>query len=281
MVRLRCPATASIIAPDRAAQVTSTTDPVRPWGTHPIMTITTTRIVALAAVTLVLAACAGTASGTGAPTAAIASQPAVTVAPSVAPGASAPTDASAAPSVGLFPIPSFDLSGLIQGLANVDSYKVAITSGGAVTYTATVVTKPVLARDIHMEGTHIVIVGDKAWQGEGDKLTPIDAGIATTMLSVFDPALLVGGFGAFANAAGSVAVGEETKNGVQAQHFRIDSSSPIAAFASFPPDAAIDIWIAKDGGYLVSLATTNTGSKDFTMDVTNVDDPANQVDTPS
>ena len=68
----------------------------------------------------------------------------------------APVD-SALPSTGLalpsgLAIPSFDLSQLTAGLANVDSYKVVITIGGKEQYSGTVVTKPALSRDLLING---------------------------------------------------------------------------------------------------------------------------------
>jgi hypothetical protein len=48
-----------------------------------------------------------------------------------------------------------------------------------------------------------------------------------------------------------------------------------------PPGSSIEIWIAEDGGYLVSLSATGLSESDFQMDVTNVNDPANVVERPS
>ena len=232
-----------------------------------------TALVALTSLAVLLTACGGaTASGTSS---------AATTAPigSAAPIASLPVDAGG--SVGILPIPSFDLSGLVASLEGVDSYKVDISTGGASQYQATVVTKPVLSRDVTLaDGTRFVVIGDEAWQGTGDKLTPADSGLATAMLGAFDPALLIGGFSQLGAAGGMSDKGTEEKNGVQAHHFQIDSSSPIFALASLPPGASIDIWVAADGGYLVSMSVVGAGS-DFTINVTDVNDPANKVERPA
>ena len=93
----------------------------------------------------IVAACGGS---TGSATS---SGPAATSAASI-PAASAPpaasADAGASASVPAIAIPSFDISSLYQGLANVDSYRVAITAKGEETMHGTVVTKPVLSRDL-------------------------------------------------------------------------------------------------------------------------------------
>ncbi len=227
-----------------------------------------TALVALTSLAVLLTACSGaTASGTAS---------AATTAPI---GSAAPVDAGG--SAGILPLPSFDLSGLVASLEGVDSYKVDISTGGSSQYLATVVTKPVLSRDVTLaDGTRFVVIGDEAWSGTGDKLTPVEPGIATAMLGAFDPALLIGGFSKLGAAGGMADKGTEEKNGVQAHHFQIDSSSPIFALASLPPGASIDIWVAADGGYLVSMAVVGAGS-DFTINVTDVNDPANKVEKPA
>ena len=230
----------------------------------------TTLLVGLTAIALLTAACGASTTATGGPGA--------TTAAGTAPVASA----DAGGSVGTLAIPSFDLSALVQNLQGVDSYMVSISSGGTPQYQATVVTKPVLARDVTLaDGTRFVVIGDEAWTGTGDKLTSVSSQLATTMLGAFDPALLVGGFGQLGAAGGATDAGTEEKNGVQAHHFKIDSTSPIFALASLPPGASIDFWVAADGGYLVSLAVVGATGSDFSIDVTNVNDPANTVEKPA
>jgi hypothetical protein len=90
--------------------------------------------------------------------------------------------------------------------------------------------------------------------------------------------------GAFAQPgawSGANDQGVEEKNGVQARHFRIENGSFVGTLASMPPGASIDAWVAEDGGYLVSLAVVGEASDGFTIDVTNVNDPANVVKRPS
>lgn len=230
--------------------------------------------VALTISALVLAACGG-GTATSTPDPAAAPTPAGTPAPTTAPGDPTPT---ATPEGA---IPTFDLSGLVDNLEGVDSYRIAITSDGTAVYTATVVTRPVLSRDVTTEdGTRIVIIGDEAWIGQGDVLQPAPPEMATPMLAAFDPMLLMGAFATPGALTGATEVGTEEKNGVQARHFRVDADSIVGAMASMPPGSAIDMWVA-DAGYLVSLSVTGTGEGAFTVDITNVNDPANVVGRPS
>lgn len=241
--------------------------------------MTTTRggglTVALTLLAVALAACGGgTATATPDP-AATPTPPAATPAPTTAPGEPTPT---ATPEGA---IPTFDLSGLVTNLEGVDSYRIAITSNGTSVYSATVVTKPVLSRDVTTDdGTRIVIIGDEAWIGSGDVLQPAPPEMATPMLAAFDPMILMGAFATPGAMTGATEIGTEEKNGVQARHFRVDADSMVGAMASMPPGSAIEMWIAEEG-YLVSLSVTGTGEGAFTMDVTNVNDASNVVERPS
>jgi hypothetical protein len=73
----------------------------------------------------------------------------------------------------------------------------------------------------------------------------------------------------------------EEKNGVQAHHVRIDSTSLLGATGAMPAGSAIDIWVA-DAGYLVGWEMTGfPDNADFVIEVTNVNDPSNTVEKPS
>ena len=177
-------------------------------------------------------------------------------------------------------IPSFDLSGLVKNLDGVDSYRVTITASGEAVYSADVVTKPVVSRDVTMsDGTRIVVIGDEAWIGTGDKLEPAPPGMATPMLAAFDPIMLVGAFSAPGAMLGATEVGTEEKNGVQARHFTVAGDSFVGAAAALPPGSSIEMWIA-DEGYLVSMSIAGAGAGTFTMDVTDVNDSSNVVERP-
>ena len=87
-------------------------------------------------------------------------------------------------------IPSFDLGSLVTNLENVDSYRVTIASADGTDYSGTVVTKPVVARDLRMgsgdSATHIVTIGDEAWMGTGDG--PLQSAPAA-LIAGHDPAV--------------------------------------------------------------------------------------------
>lgn len=196
------------------------------------------------------------------------------------PGTSVDESPGAVPSLPIA-IPSFDVTGLVQGLDSLDSYRLTITSNGEAQYAAIVVTKPVLSKDITIENQRIVSIGDEVWMGEGDNLEQSSPQFANAMLSAFDPFMLIGAFGQSGSMAGAEDLGTEEKNGVQAHHYRIDGDTFAGSFASFPPDAAFDMWIAEEG-YLVSMAMVGISpGQDMVFDVTNVNDPANVVERPS
>jgi hypothetical protein len=208
-----------------------------------------------------------------------------TPAPTLAPGATPePTTApEETPVAGV--IPSFDLSGLVQNLEGVDSYRVSISVDGEEQYSGTVVTKPVLSRDVKLKGggddTHLVVIGDEAWLGQGDgPLAPAPASMASGMLAAFDPTLFVAAFATPGALTGADDLGTEDKNGVKAHHFRIDSNSFVGALASLPPGANIDIWVAEEG-YLVAFETTGAAGGGINIQVSGVNDPANVVERPS
>jgi hypothetical protein len=231
-------------------------------------------------IALVLAACSGS-TASGAPGATSGSGT------SAAPIAATPTPAatggqsSAGPSSAIA-IPSFDIGQLTAGLANVDSYRVSVTLKGEEQYTGVVVTKPVLSRDVMIGGkTRIVVIGDEAWMGdEGASLTAVPGGLATQMFAAYDPTLLVGAFSGPGWAQSSLDQGTEEKNGVTAKHYHIDPTTVAGGFAGVPAGASIDVWIA-DAGYLVALDAKGFPNGDMSIQVSGVDDPANQVERPS
>jgi len=232
--------------------------------------------VLLIPVALLLAACGG-GTASGAPTASggATAAPSTGTVPSQATGES--PDASFP-----FAIPSFDLSEITKGLANVDSYRVVITVGGKEQYSGTVVTKPVLSRDLLINGTtHVVVIGDEAWVGQsGQPLQAVPAAMASGIFAAFDPTLLVGAFSGAEWAASSANKGTENKNGVDATHYRIDSTTLASGFSGLPSGATIDTWVS-DQGFLVGLETTGFPSGDMSIQVTGVDDPANKVERPA
>jgi hypothetical protein len=246
------------------------------------MTTVTTRIAALAAIALVLAACGATATGTGAPTAVVSSQPPVTLPP----GASAPVDA--APSVGLFPIPSFDLSGLSTTLP-VDSYRVAMSTGDVPNYESVVVTKPVVKKNVTTYDdagnpeTQMIISDQKVWVKDlpDGEFKEAPAQLAQAMLLAFDPGILLGAYTAVDWSHSSTDQGSETKNDIPARHLHVDASTFPGGAIAMPAGAYIDLWVA-DAGYIVAWEMTGfPAGQDIKIEVSHVDDPSNVVEEPS
>lgn len=236
-------------------------------------------LAGLAGLAILVAACGGATSsgaapntGTDEPTAtAAASEPAPSVAlPSV--------DASA------IVLPSFDPSALLANLEGVDSYRIQMSTDGKVGYSAVVVTKPELSRDIRLgdddSADRMVVIGDEAWLDDGDGFKPVPAALANSMLIAFDPMVFAGGFANPGVWGGASEVGSEDRNGVDTTHFRIDGSTIGAMLPMLPPGASIDIWVSKDGGYIVGLEVVGEGGKGFVVDVSGINDQANTVERP-
>jgi len=183
-------------------------------------------------------------------------------------------------------IPSFDLSGLVGNLKNVDSYKVLIDSGGE-TYSGTVITKPVAARDLLIgtgaDATHVVTIGDEAWMGTGDgPLESSPSALVASIIPLFDPSVLLSVFANQGILQYAENLGQEDKNGQPTTHYKVDVSKiPNLAALGMPAGAALEMWVADDG-YLVSFVAKDFGGtgSDLAMDVTNVNDPANVVERP-
>ena len=248
-----------------------------------------TRLTALAVATgLIAAACS---SGSSSPSAASSTE--ASVAPSVeAPSTGASeAPASEAPAASIGALPSFDLSALGGAIPGVDSYRTSTSSGGVKQYESVVVTKPELSKAItiydELSGdvtNCYVIIGNEAWSADGPDgaFTALPVGTDVgSMLLAYDPAMFLGAFTNIPWAQAATDQGMEQKNGVQAHHVRIDSTSILGAAGAIPAGAAIDVWVA-DAGYLVAWEMSGFESgADFSIQVTNVNDPANKVEKPS
>jgi hypothetical protein len=192
-----------------------------------------------------------------------------------------PAVASGEPTLGIA-IPSFDLGQLSNGLAKVDSYQIAITVKGADFYKGTVMNKPVAAKDVTLNGaTHIVVIGSDAWVGQaGGELKSTPGTMAAGLFTAYDPTLLVAAFSGPVWAESAANKGTEQKNGVNTTHYRIDGSTLANGFSGLPAGATIDSWIS-DTGSVIALETSGWPTGDLSIQVTNIDDPANKVDRPS
>ncbi|MBI3749483.1 MAG: hypothetical protein HY262_11660 [Chloroflexi bacterium] len=250
-----------------------------------------TRLTALAVATgLLVAACGGsTASSSPAASSGTSAAPSVE-APSAeaseAPASEAPAE-SAEASVGA--LPSFDLEALTGAIPGVDSYRTSTSVGGVKQYESVVVTKPELSKAITVYddqgkvSNRYVIIGKDAWQADGadGAFNSVPSQLATSFLVAFDPAIMLGAYAKLDWAKVATNQGVEDKNGVQAHHVRIDSTSFLGAAGAMPAGAAIDVWVA-DAGYLIAWEMTGfPNDANFAIEVTNVNDPSNKVEKPS
>ena len=232
-------------------------------------------IAALSVISLVAAACGSSAATpTLAPGATPAPTTAATAGSSVSPTSGQPTDVPGNGGTGV------DLGDLAGALEGVDSYRMTVMSDGTVDYQATVVRAPVEASSIEMSGVRIVVIEQEAWMDQGTgTLEPVPYEMVAGMTTAFSPIMLFGAYGQMGALGGLTDLGTESRNGVNARHFRIDSSTPIIG-QGMQSGESVDIWVA-DQGYLVSWESiSGTGSGNTSIDITNINDPSNKVDRP-
>jgi hypothetical protein len=240
--------------------------------------------VALLAMTLIMTACGGGATGTtdgdATPTPASDATPASEATPIA--GGDATPDVGAA-------IPSFDLDALTGTLPGVDSYRTSFSTGGVKNYESIVVTKPEVSKAITTyddDGTvsnRIIVIGKQAWMANGadGQFEAVPEALAGSILMAFDPAMMLGAYATVDWAGAAADQGTEEKNGVQARHLRIDPTTMVGAAAGMPAGAAIDVWVA-DAGYIVAWEMSGfEQGQDLSIQVTGVNDPANKVEAPA
>lgn len=237
--------------------------------------------------TLLAAACGGGATATPTPVPTGEATPAVGDATPPA-GEATPTPEGGGEATPDLAIPTFDLGALTGGIPGVDSYRTSFTIGDELGYESVVVTKPVLSKDITtysngQPSTKFIIIGDEVWTADGPNAdyTSVPSELGNAMLLAFDPTLMLGAFGG-ANIAGvGGLVGTEDKNGVQARHIKIDPTTAAGFAASMPAGSSIDIWVA-EAGYLVAWEMSGfEADSNISIQVTNVNDPANKVERPN
>jgi hypothetical protein len=229
------------------------------------------------------------APATEAPTAAPTPEP--TEAPTVAP-TEQPTEAAS---------PAIDIGGLTGKTSELSSYQLDIAMSGfgglgEIAMTALYQTEPVKAQqfDVKMAGveqTIIVIEGQGAWTKTGDTWTelPGDPDQYTQQFAQLAPDVLIQQMNLEQAGAALFLKGEETRNGIASLHYAMDASKlgSLPAAASIPPDAQVDLWVAKDGSYLVAMEfsgtmdVSGTSSKvEMVFDVSRVNDPTLKIVAP-
>ncbi|MDQ3127898.1 MAG: hypothetical protein M3Q66_05500 [Chloroflexota bacterium] len=215
-----------------------------------------------------------------------------------------PTEIDEAPTPRPAPSGGLDLIAAADALADLDSYRVAVvtrglvpasTADGQVTMTSTLVQGADPAAAFTMTGVdgleggrlQAIVIGEEAWlkSGSGRWLrSPGGAADFDAAFTTMSPIGLASGFEGLALAINRV--GEERKNGEPAIHY-VSQDGDEAAAAAGLTHGITNLWLAVDGGYLLGLVIEGTWDLDgtptpisLTIDVTNVDDPANRVSPP-
>jgi hypothetical protein len=179
-----------------------------------------------------------------------------------------------------------------QNIANLTSYRAHITTptGSA---DIVIIRQPTPAESFNTTDNgktiRLIVIGSTDWIDDGTGTyikNAIPATAATAMTTAFDPALIFSGFAKQAVLQYLTQVGTETKNGVSAVHFHGDQNTHGPNGATIPPGGMIDVWVSTSGDYLVALEATgmnpsSSTSGSFSIEITNINDPANAVNPPA
>ena len=209
------------------------------------------------------------------------------------------------------------LTGAADALASLTSYKFrmiqagtdsvnrvadlnpnASSSSGSVTFNGTVILKPDQATEVTTTGLHIISVGGFDYMdvgntgsfakigGDSTGASP-SFGASPSPASISDPFTPAQVYSKI-RVSGYSNVGSETKNGVPSDHYQAGASA-LAELGSVSgvrgATWSADIWIAKDGGYPVSIAIVATAKDgtipyETTFDLSSINDAANKVTAP-
>ncbi|HEX8939264.1 MAG TPA: hypothetical protein VF763_03790 [Candidatus Limnocylindrales bacterium] len=236
-------------------------------------------LVLMAALSIIVAACGSSAAGTPSPAAtSSATQP-----------AAAGTPAATAETGG-------GVSGAVDNLSKIQSYRFSITMRGGTLgqmlgstgMTGTIVTSPKKAAHVTLMGMEIIEVDGKTWVKMGETWLPSDDTSSSSLADSLAPEKMFDSTMTGSAADGFKSVGDEKKNGVDTVHYVADAKV-LAGYGELfgVKDAttwSAETWIAKDGGYPVSMSVKATGGSDtfeMTMDITNINDAANKVQAPA
>jgi hypothetical protein len=252
---------------------------------------------------LALAACGGgsTPAASSAPGATQAAGS--TTAPATTSGGAA-TEAPAASSAG----GGINIGGAAASLDNLDNYSfkiemkaeggsefMLVPAGGSLVMKGDVILKPTPAVDVTMttsgggaaSAIGYRIIGPTAYVNlGGDSWMAAPADDAEKAVDAFKPEQMLG---SFSSLEGLSKVGEEDKNGIPSDHYSSAADPGIGDMFGLPGATwTSDVWIAKDGGYVVSAALTATGKSasgeqgtfSMTVDVTGANNPNLVIEPP-
>jgi hypothetical protein len=179
----------------------------------------------------------------------------------------------------------------------------ASSLNGSVTFSGTVILKPAKAAEVTTTGLHVIFVDGFDYMDVGNAgfaKIAVDSpgaspssgassssGASAPSASISDPFTPAQVFSKI-RLSGYSNVGSESKNGVSADHYQAGASA-LAELGSVSgvkgATWSADIWIAKEGGYPVSLAIKAT-AKDGTIpyqtsfDLSSINDASNKVTAP-
>lgn len=242
------------------------------------------RLALTGALAIMLAACGGSSAST---------------APAASGAASAGSASQAAPSQAPAASTAAGPGDAISALSDLNSYKIKLvlaskgtTSGmgalGNVTVEGTVVLKPAKASDITAMGIHMVEVNGKQYVDMGSGLEESTDPNSTSMVDSLSPEKLLGGMSSYLSQMASK--GDEQKNGIATAHYQADAgllstaASSLASMGLVDAKWTWDVWIAKQGGYVVSYILAGTGNDGATfsisLDISDVNSPSNVVKAP-
>ncbi len=189
-----------------------------------------------------------------------------------------------------------------KNLSNVNSYKFRMEmtggdwksmfsflnaftggSGDSFVVTGTTILKPEKASEMHINDAAFIEIGGKSYNNMLGSWTA-DTSSGPSMADGFAPDKLFAGF----TSLGWKGAGDESKNGVTATHYTVAASEVAKEASLFGVDQAADwtcdMWVSKEG-YVVGMAliakSSGTEIYKFTMDITNINDPANKVEKPA
>ena len=267
------------------------------------------RLAFLSATTLAVVACGGAVSSSASVAVTASDAPASTspVTPSLAVSPGTASEApTATPSAG--PAEA-DLDTATATLEEIDTYALSVrvsglieTASGADEVTMNgLFDGPADAYRLQISGmaelqeigggsaVDIIVIGPDAWISTGGGAfieTPGGATVFESMGAAFLPTTLLGWVPAGALRDLPPAAIEQ-KNGMTALHYRVTGPDALVLADELGPDAVVDLWIARDGGFLVSTAVEGVADVDgtatpirFTIDVSRIDDPSIEVAPP-
>jgi hypothetical protein len=261
------------------------------------------RLFSLAAVAvLALAACGGSAASTSpseAPAASEAPAPVSEAPASVAPASEVPASQASGPDVGaaaqaLDDVQKYALDLTVSGLMQTAEGESGITMSG-------VVDRASEAYQFEMSGVagfealggsaiSFILIGNDAWISTGDgNYIPTPGG--ATMFSQFTeglaPQTLLGMVPPSA-LQGMTPAGTEEKNGVATTHYRVTGADSPQVAEGLGADAAIDVWIADEGDYMVGMVMDGTMDVSGTatpiqmsMDISRINDESIEIEAPN